>query len=86
MLSYNIEKSSEDLERITESAFSNYENSLYNIHFKHVKDNNAANINIKFSRGNVNQGGQTEIYFDQKGFIDYVKISVSKASNRTELN
>ncbi|HEY8523300.1 MAG TPA: hypothetical protein VIL14_06025, partial [Nitrososphaeraceae archaeon] len=39
VLTYNIEKSSKDLERITESAFSTWKNNLYNIHFKNVKDN-----------------------------------------------
>ncbi len=86
VLTYYIEKSSKDLERITESAFSTWKNNLYNIHFKNVKDNDAADIKIKFKKGNVNQGGQAEIYFDQNRFIDYVKISVSKTSNGTELN
>jgi predicted Zn-dependent protease len=86
VLTYNIEKSSKDLERITESAFSTWKNNLYNIHFKNVKDNDVADINIKFKKGNVNQGGQAEIYFDQNGFIDYVEILVSKTSNGTELN
>ena len=86
VLTYNIEKGSKDLERITESAFSKWEKSLYSIHFKNVKDNDGADINIKFKKGNVNKGGQAEIYFDQNRFIDYVKISVSKTSNGTELN
>jgi predicted Zn-dependent protease len=86
VLTYNIEKGSKDLERITESTFSKWEKSLYSIHFKNVKDNDGADINIKFKKGNVNKGGQAEIYFDQNGFIDYVKISVSKTSNGTELN
>ncbi len=59
---------------------------LYFIEFKIVKDNDGADIKIKFKKGNGNQGGQAKIYFDQKGFIDYVKISVSKTSNGTELN
>jgi predicted Zn-dependent protease len=86
VLTYNIQKGSKDLERITESAFSKWEKSLYSIHFKNVKDNDGVDINIKFKKGNVNKGGQAEIYFDQNGFIDYVKISVSKTSNGTELN
>jgi predicted Zn-dependent protease len=86
VLTYNIEKGSKDLEKITESAFSEWENNLNNIHFKNVKDNDAADIEIKFKKGKVNQGGQAEIYFDENRFIDYVKISVSKTSNGTELN
>src|SRR5688500_17214131 len=86
VLTYNIEKGSKDLEKITESAFSEWENNLNNIHFKNVKDNNVADIEIKFKKGNINKGGEAEIYFDQNGFIDYVKISVSKTSNGTELN
>jgi predicted Zn-dependent protease len=86
VLTYDIEKGSKDLEKITESALSKWKNNLYNIQFKNVKDNDAADIKIKFKKGNVNQGGQAEIYFDEKGFIDNVKISVSKTSNGTELN
>ncbi|HEX2408784.1 MAG TPA: M57 family metalloprotease [Nitrososphaeraceae archaeon] len=86
VLTYKIEKGTKDHEKITASAFSEWENSLNNIHFKNVKDNDPADIEIKFKKGNVNQGGQAEIYFDQNRFIDYVKISVSKTSNGTELN
>jgi len=86
VLTYNIEKSTKNLEKITASAFSEWENNLNNIHFKNVKDNNVADIEIKFKKGNINKGGEAEIYFDQNGFIDYVKISVSKTSNGTELN
>src|SRR5687768_3717145 len=77
VLTYNIEKGSKDLEKITESAFSEWENNLNNIQFKNVKDNDAADIEIKFKKGNINKGGEAEIYFDQNRFIDYVKISVS---------
>ena len=86
VLTYNIEKGTKNLEKITASAFSEWENNLNNIHFKNVKDNNVADIEIKFKKGNINKGGEAEIYFDQNGFIDYVKISVSKTSNGTELN
>ena len=86
VLTYNIEKGTKNLEKITASAFSGWENNLNNIHFKNVKDNNVADIEIKFKKGNINKGGEAEIYFDQNGFIDYVKISVSKTSNGTELN
>ena len=86
VLTYNIEKDTKNLEKITASAFSEWENNLNNIHFKNVKDNNVADIEIKFKKGNINKGGEAEIYFDQNGFIDDVKISVSKTSNGTELN
>src|SRR5215207_2547706 len=51
VLTYNIEKGSKDLERITDSALSKWEITLYNIHFKNVKDNDAADIEIKFKKG-----------------------------------
>jgi predicted Zn-dependent protease len=86
VLTFNIERGNKDLEKITESAFSEWENNLNKIYFKNVINNNVADIQIKFKKGNINQGGQAKIYFDQKGFIDYVKISVSKTSNGTELN
>jgi predicted Zn-dependent protease len=86
VLTYKIEKGTKYLEKITESAFSEWENNLDKIFFKSVKDNDVADIEIKFKKGNINKGGDAEIYFDKKGFIDYVKISVSKTSNGTELN
>ena len=86
VLTYNIEKGNKDLEKITVSAFSEWENNLNNIHFKNVKENDVADMEIKFKKGNINKGGEAEIYFDQNGFIDDVKISVSKTSNGTELN
>ena len=86
VLTYKIEKGTKDLEKITESAFSEWENNLNKIFFKSVKDKDAADIEIKFKKGNINKGGDAEIYFDKNGFIDYVKISVSKTSNGTELN
>jgi hypothetical protein len=86
VLTYKIEKGTKALEKITESAFSEWENNLNKIIFKSVKDNDAADIEIKFKKGNINKGGDAEIYFDKNGFIDYVKISVSKTSNGTELN
>ena len=86
VLTYNIEKGTKNFEKITASAFSEWENNLNNIHFKNINDNNIADIEIKFKKGNINKGGEAEIYFDQNGFIDYVKISVSKTSNGTKLN
>ena len=86
VLTYNIEKGSKDLEKITDSAFSDWEKKLYNIHFKNIKDDNSGDIKVKFTKGKYNHVGQAEIYFDQKGFIDHVDISISKTSNGTELN
>ena len=86
ILTYNIEKGSKDLEKITDSAFSDWEKKLYNIHFKNIKDGNSVDIKVKFTKGKYNHVGQAEIYFDDKGFIDHVDISVSKTSNGTELN
>jgi Matrixin len=88
----NIKKGSnnDDLEKIVDLAFSEWEKNLNNIQFKNVKDKDAAtaNIEIKFKKkGNDNQeGGQATIYFNYKGFIDHVEISVSKTSNGTALN
>jgi Matrixin len=89
VLTYNLEKGSNnnDLERIVDLAFSEWEKSLNNIQFKNVKDA-TANIEIKFKKkGNYNQeGGKAAIYFNDKGFIYHVEISVSKTSNGTALN
>ena len=89
ILTYNIKKgNNNNLEKIVDLAFSEWEKNLDNsIQFKNVKDNYpAADIEIKFKKGNINKGGDAEIYFHRNGFIDYVKISVSKTSNGTKLN
>ncbi len=49
-LTFYIEKGNKDLEKITESAFSEWENNLNKIYFKNVKDNNVADIQIKFKK------------------------------------
>jgi hypothetical protein len=91
VLTYNIKKGSNnnDLEQIVDLAFSEWEKNLNNIQFKNVKEKDAASadIEIKFKKGKDNQKvGQAVIYFNDKGFIDQVEISVSKTSNGTELN
>ena len=48
------------------SAFSEWENNLNNIHFKNVKENDVADMEIKFRKGNINKGGEEEIYFDSE--------------------
>ena len=53
VLTYNIEKGSKDLEKITDLAFSEWEKNLYNIHFKNVKDYGNADIAIKFKKGKL---------------------------------
>jgi hypothetical protein len=89
VLTYNIKKGNKNKdEKIVDLAFFEWEKNLDNsLQFQNVKDNDAAaDIQIKFKKGKINKGGQAEIYFDQNWFIDYVKISVSKTSNGTELN
>lgn len=87
VLTYNIKKdSNNDLERIVNLAFSEWEKDLNNIQFKNVKDA-AADIEIKFKkRSNNQEGGHALIYFNDKGFIDHVEISVSKTSGEAALN
>ncbi len=96
VLTYNIknnikkDSNNNDLERIVDLAFSEWEKNLNNIQFKNVKDKDAAaaNIEIKFKKkdNNNQQGGRSEIYFNYKGFIDHVEISVSKTFNGKALN
>jgi matrixin len=87
ILTYNIKKgSSNDLEKIVSSAFSEWEKNLNNIQFKNIKEDKHADIEIKFKKENTNQrGGQAVIYFDNKGFIDNVKVSISKILNEVSL-
>ena len=67
--------------------FSEWEKNLNNIQFKNIKNNKDADLEIKIKNGNSDQeGGQAVIYFDNKGFIDNVEISVSKSSNGLKLD
>ncbi len=50
-LTYNIKKgSNNDLEKIVNSAFSEWEKNLNNIQFKSIKKNKDADIEIKFKK------------------------------------
>ena len=88
ILTYNIKKgSSNDLEKIVNSAFSEWEKNLNNIQFKNIKNNKDADIEIKLENEDTDQeGGKAVIYFDKRGFIDNVEISVSKSSNGLKLD
>lgn len=86
VLTYSIKKSN-DLEKIVNSAFSEWEKNLNNIQFKNIKNNKDADIEIKLENENTDQeGGKAVIYFDKRGFIENVEISVSKSSNGLKLN
>ena len=86
VLTYSIEKSN-DLEKIVNSAFSEWEKNLNNIQFKNIKNNKDADIEIKLENENTDQeGGKAVIYFDKRGFIENVEISVSKSYNGLKLN
>jgi len=86
VLTYSIEKSN-DLEKIVNSAFSEWEKNLNNIQFKNIKNNNDADIEIKLENENTDQEwGKAVIYFDKRGFIENVEISVSKSYNGLKLN
>ena len=87
VLTFNIEKGNKDLEKITESAFSEWENNLNKIYFKNVKDNNnVADIKIKFKKGNINQGGSAAFIICYKNnniclyiyCVKYFRINVEK--------
>jgi hypothetical protein len=86
VLTYSIKKGN-DLEKIVNSAFSVWEKNLNNIQFKNIKNNNDADIEIKLENEITDQeGGKAVIYFDKRGFIENVEISVSKSSNGLKLN
>ena len=86
VLTYSIKKSN-DLEKIVNSAFSEWEKNLNNIQFKNIKNNKDADIEIKLENENTDQeGGKAVIYFDKRGFIENVEISVSKSYNGLKLN
>lgn len=86
VLTYSIKKGN-DLEKIVNSAFSEWEKNLNNIQFKNIKNNKDADIEIKLENENTDQeGGKAVIYFDKRGFIENVEISVSKSYNGLKLN
>jgi hypothetical protein len=93
VLTYSIKKDSsitnnKYFEQIVESAFSEWEQNLNNIHFKKVNDDKTkADIEIVLEDDWMDeQGGEAIIFFGKKGFIDNVEISISKFNNGIELN
>ena len=87
ILTYNIKKGSSNDVKIVNSAFSEWEKNLNDIQFKKLKNNKDADIEIKLKNEDTgHKGGEAVIYFDRKGFIDNVEISVSKISNGLKLN
>jgi Matrixin len=91
VLTYSIKKGSNSnsnyFEEIVDLAFSEWEQNLNNIHFKKVKDGKSkADIEIILEEFIEQVGGEAVIYFDKKGFIDHVEISVSESSNGIELD
>jgi hypothetical protein len=95
VLTYSIKKGSSInsnnnyFEEIVELAFSEWEQNLNNIHFKKVNDDDKTKADIEKTLEDDlidEQGGEAIIYFDKKGFIDNVEISVSKFNNGIELN
>ena len=93
VLTYSIKKdnsfTNNNFEQIVESAFSEWEQNLNKIHFKKINDDDKtkADIEIRLEDDLIDeQGGEVIIYFDKKGFIDNVEISVSKLNNGIELN
>ena len=75
-------------EEIVDLAFFEWEQNLNNIHFKKVKDDKTkADIEIILEDELIGeQGGQAIIYFNKKGFIANVEISVAKSNNGIEIN
>jgi Matrixin len=92
VLTYSIKKgsitSNNYFEDIVDLAFSEWEQNLNNIYFKKVSyDKTKADIEIILEDELKDEkGGEAIIYFDKKGFIDNVEISVSKLHNEIELN
>ena len=92
VLTYSIKKGSSSnsnyFERIVDLAFSEWEKNLNDIQFKNVKDGKSkSDIEIKLENKDIGQEvGRAVIYFDKKGFIDDVEISVFKSHNGINLD
>lgn len=82
-----IKSDSNYFKEIVDLAFYEWEQNLNDIHFKNINnDKSIPDIKIKLENEDINQeGGEAIIYFDKKGFIDNVEISISKSSNGIEL-
>jgi hypothetical protein len=75
-----IKSDSNYFKEIVDLAFYEWEQNLNDIHFKNINnDKSIPDIKIKLENEDINQeGGEAIIYFDKKGFIDNVEISISK--------
>jgi len=95
VLTYSIKKGSSInninnyFEEIVELALSEWEQNLNKVNFKKVNDDDKfkADIEITLEDNLIDeQRVEAIVYFDKKGFIDNVEISILKLNNGIELN
>ena len=81
-LTFSIEKGESEFAKIVKSAVKEWQKALgESVQFKYVKDDNSkADIKIQFQKGKGEKVGKAVTFFDNKGKIDHVEISLSKKS------
>jgi hypothetical protein len=81
ILTFSIDNGASDLAKIVKLAFNDWEKSLDGeIEFKYVKDDSDADIEIEFKKGKGKKVGESVMYFDNDGFINFAEIDISKKS------
>ncbi len=80
-LKFSIKNGDSKLNKIVKSSI-NYWEKLFDgsLKFKYVKDASDADIKIKFNKGKGIHVGKTVTYFDNRGFIKFAEVYISKGS------
>jgi hypothetical protein len=88
VLTFSIKDGGSDLAKIVKMAINDWEKALGElIQFKYSKDEDSnLDIKIEFKKDKGFKVGETETYFDTRGSIDHVEISISKKSNGVALD
>lgn len=85
-ITYAIKNGDNALHKIVKSSLNDWEDALSVLQFQEVDDSVNHDISIDFKKGKGKKVGKTITYFDNKGFINHVEISLSKKSYGVKLD
>ncbi|MGD1836928.1 MAG: M57 family metalloprotease, partial [Nitrososphaeraceae archaeon] len=78
VLNYNFENGDKSLRKMVTQSLDEWEDKIDNLEFKKVKKKSDSDIEFKFKKGKGKKVGKAITYFDNRGFIVFTEVSVSK--------
>ena len=81
ILNYNFENGDKSFKKMVTNALKEWEKKIDNLEFKKVKKKSDSDIEFKSKKGKGKKVGKTITYFDNRGFIAFTEVSISKKSH-----